>query len=153
MVRVARRTLPVPRPQLERRKAERCGKTLIEGAERAQRTSLPGPRGRAAALELKPGFKVDTHGISRVDPGARRVLGDSVKIQVLYIWGCSSHRSVVAMAQEVVRELNLDADVEELQVRSAAAAERLRFVGSPSVRVDRVDIEPSARSLTDYGLG
>jgi hypothetical protein len=76
-----------------------------------------------------------------------------VKIQVLYIWGCSSHRSVVAMAQEVVKELNLDADIEEVQVRSAAAAERLRFVGSPSVRVDRVDIEPSARSRTDYGLG
>ncbi len=76
-----------------------------------------------------------------------------MKIEVLYIGGCCSYRSVVVMAQEVVKELNVDADIEEVQVRSAAAAERLRFVGSPSVRVDRVDIEPSARSRTDYGLG
>ncbi len=76
-----------------------------------------------------------------------------MKIEVLYIGGCCTHRSVVMMAQEVVKELDLDADIEEVQVRSAAAAQRLRFLGSPSVRVDRVDIEPSARSCTDYALG
>ena len=110
----------------------------------------PAPGG---VLELKPGFKADTHGVGRVVAGARRVLGDSLKIQVLYIGGCCAHRSVVVMAQEVVKELDVNADIEEVQVRSAAAAQRLRFLGSPSVRVDRVDIEPSAGSRTDYGLG
>ncbi len=76
-----------------------------------------------------------------------------MKIEVLYIGGCCTHRSVVVMAQEVVKELDVDADIEEVQVRSASEAERLRFLGSPSVRVDRVDIEPSARSRTNYGLG
>ena len=79
-------------------------------------------------------------------------MGDSVKIEVLYFVGCGTHRSVVVMAQEVVKELDVDADIEEVQVRSASEAEYLRFLGSPSVRVDRVDIEPSARSRTDYGL-
>ncbi len=116
----------------------------------------PGEEVRWAAegpLELKPGFKADTHGVGGVVAGARRVLEDSVKIQLLYIGGCCTRRSVAVMAQEVVKELDLDADIEEVQVRSAAAAERLRFIGSPSVRVDSVDIEPSARSRTDYGLG
>ena len=76
-----------------------------------------------------------------------------MKIEVLYIEGCCNYRSVVVMAQEVVQELDVNADIEEVQVRSASEAERLRFVGSPSVRVDRVDIEPSARSCTDYALG
>ncbi len=76
-----------------------------------------------------------------------------MKIQVLYIGGCCTHRSVFVMAQEVVKALDVNADLEEVHVRSAAAAERLRFVGSPSVRVDSVDIEPSARPRTDYGLG
>ena len=80
-------------------------------------------------------------------------MGDSLKIQVLYIAGCCTHRSVVVMAQEVLKALDLDTDIEEVHVRSAAAAKRLRFVGSPSVRVDGVDIAPSARSRTDYGLG
>ncbi len=80
-------------------------------------------------------------------------MGNSLKIQVLYLGGCCTHRSVVVMAQEVVKALDVNAEIEEVQVRSTVAAERLRFVGSPSVRVDRVDIEPSAGSRTDYGLG
>ena len=75
-----------------------------------------------------------------------------MKIEVLYIEGCCAHRSVVVMAQEVVKELDVDADIEEVQVRSLSEVEHLRFLGSPSVRVDRVDIEPSARGRTDYGL-
>ncbi len=80
-------------------------------------------------------------------------LGDFVRIEVLYIRGCGSHRSVVEMAQEVVEELELDADIEEVPVRSASVAERLRFLGSPSMRVDGVDVEPSARLRTKFGLG
>ena len=80
-------------------------------------------------------------------------MGESVKIEVLSIRGCGTHRSVVEMAREVVKELELDAEFEEVQVRSASEAERLRFLGSPSIRVDRVDIEPSARLRTQYGLG
>ncbi len=76
-----------------------------------------------------------------------------MKIQVLYIGGCCAHRSVVVIAQDVVKALDLNADIEEVLVRSAAAAQRLRFLGSPSIRVDAVDIEPSARPRTDYGLG
>ena len=75
-----------------------------------------------------------------------------MKIEVLYIEGCCTRRSVVVMAQEVVKELDVDADIEEVQVRSLSEVEHLRFLGSPSVRVDRVDIEPSARGRTDYGL-
>ena len=86
-------------------------------------------------------------------PAQGESLGDSVKIQVLHIGGCCAHRSVVVMAQEVAKALDVDADIEEVHVRSAAAAERLRFLGSPSIRVDGVDVEPSARSRIDYGLG
>ncbi len=76
-----------------------------------------------------------------------------MKIEVLYLPGCSAHGSVVEMAREVVQALGLAAEVEEIHVRSQADAERLRFLGSPSIRVDGVDIEPCARSHVEYGLG
>ncbi len=76
-----------------------------------------------------------------------------MKIEVLYLPGCNAHGSVVEMAREVVQALGLAADIEEILVRSQAEAERLRFLGSPSVRVDGVDIEPCARSQVEYGLG
>ena len=74
-------------------------------------------------------------------------------IDVLYLPDCSAHNSVVEMAREVAKALGLAAEIEEIPVRSQADAERLRFLGSPSIRVDGVDIEPCARSHVEYGLG
>ena len=76
-----------------------------------------------------------------------------MKIEVLYFPGCNAHGSVVEMAREVVQALGLTAEIEDIPVRSHAEAERLRFLGSPSIRVDGVDIEPCARSHVEYGLG
>lgn len=38
------------------------------------------------------------------------------------------------------------------RVESAEAADRERFLGSPTVRVDGVDVEPGAEERTDFGL-
>ncbi len=76
-----------------------------------------------------------------------------MKIEVLYLPGCRAHASVVEMAREVIQELGLAAEIVEIPVRSQAEAERVRFLGSPSVRVDGIDIEPRAGSQTEYGLG
>jgi hypothetical protein len=40
----------------------------------------------------------------------------------------------------------------EKRVTDANGARDLRFLGSPTVRINDIDIEPSARSRTDYGL-
>lgn len=74
-----------------------------------------------------------------------------MKISVLYFEGCPNHRPVVDMARRLVIEHGLDASVEEVEVSSGAEA-RLRFLGSPTVHVDGVDIEPAARERTDYAM-
>ena len=38
------------------------------------------------------------------------------------------------------------------RVESAEAAREACFLGSPSVRIDGVDVEPAARTRTDFGL-
>ncbi len=42
--------------------------------------------------------------------------------------------------------------MEEIEVRTRDDARRLRFLGSPTVRVDCRDIDPSAAARTDYGF-
>jgi len=73
-------------------------------------------------------------------------------IEVLYFAGCPSHESTVDLVREVTRELGLDAEIREVPVETPEAAEALRFVGSPSVRVNGRDIEPAARELTEFAL-
>jgi len=73
-------------------------------------------------------------------------------IRVLFFEGCPNHPPVVEMASRVVQELGVDAAVEKVEVTGPAEAERLRFLGSPTVQVDGVDIEPEARTRTDFGF-
>ncbi|MCC6906683.1 MAG: cation transporter [Phycisphaerales bacterium] len=74
-----------------------------------------------------------------------------MKIRVLYFDGCPNHPPVVAMAQRLVAEHRLSAQVEEVEVGPKEVEEH-RFLGSPTVQVDGVDIEPAARDRTDFAM-
>jgi hypothetical protein len=42
--------------------------------------------------------------------------------------------------------------VELVRIEGADAAEKARFLGSPTVRVNGQDVEPNANARTDFGL-
>ena len=73
-------------------------------------------------------------------------------IEVLYFEGCPYLEPTLALAEEVLSQLGLSANVREVEVRTPEDAERLRFLGSPSVRVDGKDIEPGVESRSEYAL-
>lgn len=74
-----------------------------------------------------------------------------MEVRVLYFSGCPNHPPVVAMAQRLVAEHALIAQVEEIEV-GPDEVEEYRFLGSPTVQVDGVDIEPAARDRTDFAM-
>jgi|SRR5687768_2633417 len=73
-------------------------------------------------------------------------------IEILYFEGCPNADPAFARVREVVRAMGLEAEILEIVVEDEADALRRRFLGSPSVRVDGVDIEPAARGRTDYTM-
>ncbi len=73
-------------------------------------------------------------------------------IEVLYFEGCPNLEPTLSFVNEVLSQLGLSADVREVEVRTPGDAERLRFLGSPSVRVNGKDIEPGAESRMEYAL-
>ncbi len=74
-----------------------------------------------------------------------------MNIEVLYFEGCPHHRPTVDRVGELIAALGVDAEVREVEVRDRQEAVQLRFPGSPTVRVNGVDIE-AAESPRDYGL-
>ena len=54
--------------------------------------------------------------------------------------------------RELLGRAGVDEPVCERCVENDAAAQRGRFLGSPTLRVDGVDIDPGAGGRTDYGL-
>jgi Alkylmercury lyase len=73
-------------------------------------------------------------------------------IEVLYFDDCPNHDGFVPHLRELLAEHGVAADVTLRRIDSDADAQRFRFLGSPSVRVDDRDVEPGADARTDFGM-
>ncbi|MDG6920100.1 MAG: hypothetical protein JRN34_03465 [Nitrososphaerota archaeon] len=74
------------------------------------------------------------------------------KVELMYFEGCPSYKTTLEDIQEVVEQEGLDVRIELVKVDSEKDAQRLRFPGSPTVRVDGVDVDVAARQPSDFGL-
>lgn len=75
-----------------------------------------------------------------------------IKIEILYFEGCPNHEALPALLEDLLAERHMEAEVELRRIESIEDAERERFLGSPTVRVDGVDVEPGAEKRSDFGL-
>ena len=75
-----------------------------------------------------------------------------IEIEVLYFEDCPNHLPTVERIYTVLREEGYSAEVREVLVTDVSTAERVKFLGSPTVRVNGIDIEPAARDRRDFGL-
>jgi hypothetical protein len=76
----------------------------------------------------------------------------TMKIEVLYFEDCPNHLPTLERIRHVLRGEGCDAEIGEVLVQDADAAHKLRFLGSPTVRVSGIDIEPAAKERKDFGL-
>ena len=73
-----------------------------------------------------------------------------MRVEVLYVPGCPNYQPAVTRVQEVLASESLQADVHGVAVGSDEEAKVLRFPGSPTIRIDGDDVEPSHAS--SFGL-
>jgi hypothetical protein len=74
-----------------------------------------------------------------------------VNVELLFWKGCPSHPKALAELRVAMSELGLDPDAIAIrEVRTDADAERERFVGSPTIRIDGADVLAPADE--PYGL-
>ena len=73
-------------------------------------------------------------------------------VDVLYIDGCPNVDAAGEHARLALAATGVSADLKLVRVDSEADAMRLRFLGSPTVRVNGQDVEPSAQGRQDFGL-
>jgi hypothetical protein len=73
-------------------------------------------------------------------------------VEILYFDGCPNHHPAVALVERLSRELGIEPQVRMVNVPDQAAAQRLRFLGSPTIRVGGVDVDPHTEEREDYAL-
>jgi len=72
-----------------------------------------------------------------------------MRIEFLYWDGCPSHPRALSDLREALVDAGMDADsvlIREIRTDDEAAAEG--FVGSPTIRVDGVDVQPPTEEPT-----
>jgi hypothetical protein len=74
------------------------------------------------------------------------------KIDFLYWSDCPSHPEARKRLREVLDELDLQAQVDEVEVLTDEQAERVAFPGSPTIRVNGVDVDPKGASQMGTAL-
>jgi len=75
-----------------------------------------------------------------------------MKIELLHFEGCPNHEALLPRTRAILQREGIEIDVSVRRVDTEEEAVRLGFLGSPTVRVDRHDVEPAATERRDFGL-
>lgn len=75
-----------------------------------------------------------------------------MKIEILYIEGCPNHLEARNRVCEVLAEENIRAEVLDVRINDREGAIASQFLGSPTIRVDGLDIEAAAKGSDAFGM-
>jgi hypothetical protein len=78
--------------------------------------------------------------------------GGSIRVRILYSEGCANATPTVDLVKTVAQDLSVPVNIEMIVVGTERQAQELRFLGSPTVQINGLDIEPSARNSLAFGL-
>lgn len=78
--------------------------------------------------------------------------GRAIQIKILCSEGCANTPPTVELVKNVAQDLNIPVSIETVMVGTQEQAQELRFLGSPTVQIEGIDIEPSARDSVAFGL-
>jgi tRNA-splicing ligase RtcB len=110
----------------------RCAQTMPESPSRT---------GEASGLSCFAG----DHG----SPATEEVV---MKVEILYFSGCPNYDPAVARLSDILRQEAVCAELVEVEIKDAHTAHMMGFLGSPSIRINGRDVEPTARSSRAFGL-
>lgn len=66
-----------------------------------------------------------------------------VNIEFLWFADCPSHPDALRLLHEVLDELGVEANIDRIQVATDQEARELNFPGSPTIRINGVDVDPA----------
>jgi hypothetical protein len=75
-----------------------------------------------------------------------------MRVEVLFLPGCPKYQAAARSVHEALVRSGASEEIELTRIATAEDAERRRFLGSPTVRVDGRDVDPGAGDRDDFGL-
>ncbi len=73
-----------------------------------------------------------------------------MKIEFLWFDDCPNRDAARALLRDVLAERGVVAEIEDINVPDLETGERVKFPGSPTIRIEGVDVEPGYEDRGDY---
>lgn len=70
-------------------------------------------------------------------------------VEILWFEGCPNHEAAESMLREVMRDLGIDEPIGRLNVEDEEVGRQVCFPGSPTIRINGVDVEPQWQPCED----
>lgn len=71
---------------------------------------------------------------------------------VLYNEGCPATPKAIERIEECISESGIPVELRKILIRSQKEAEEWRFLGSPTVQINGMDIDPDVRDAKVFGF-
>ena len=75
-----------------------------------------------------------------------------MRIELLYFDGCPNHTELLPHLEQLLTETGRSDEITLVHVETPEQAEEDRFLGSPTVRINGVDVDPTAGERDDFGM-
>ena len=76
-----------------------------------------------------------------------------IDVKVFSINGCADTPATIELVKKTAKELEVEIGFSHIEISSLEDAEQYKFPGSPTVRLNGLDIEPDMRNPTHFGMG
>jgi hypothetical protein len=88
-----------------------------------------------------------------LDPVRRGGMPKAILVRVLHTPRCPNFTPTINLIERIGSELGIAVTVNRVLISSVDQAMELRCLGSPTVQINGIDIEPAARGSMNFGLG
>lgn len=75
-----------------------------------------------------------------------------MRVKVLSIEGCGGAEDTVKLVNETASQMGIEIEFDHIIIQNQDDARTHRHLGSPTVQVNGLDIEPEARTVQRFGL-
>lgn len=73
-----------------------------------------------------------------------------MKIEFLHTDDCHVWQKALPLLKKTMKELGIKGKIEAITIKTQKDAEKHKFSGSPSIKIDSKDIDPMAKKVTKY---
>lgn len=75
-----------------------------------------------------------------------------MKVEILYVSECPSHPAAVKLVKDVLAAESVATDIHEVLVRDERMAGELKFLGSPTIRINGRDVADESQTARNFAL-